>query len=565
MSPSSLTYEQIKAKLNDSEVGFESVLSTLEKKIIKARDDVSKSRSERLPVYLTKYRFKTPESCYLKTKRDLDINKLTDIKDLLGLRVLCLFEEHIFNVHEFIMKLQKDGLTIKAVKVFNWDKNNFNRLLDISKRPNCPSLSCNPKLILKGSGYRSIHYQTKWANGNTEYDVEIQLRTLLQDVWGELEHKLNYKQGNINPHIKRSFELLSLDLGTMDMLLTHLKDTYDKECQLEKERRLSGYPAHYFPYDQIKPPTILAKGKLKKTHAAYLNFCTTHLKYPVEDKKLNKAESQFNKLNEKIRKTAQSVANTESQELNYWLKMEKAYYDFASKKPLRVAKALKTYDEIIIDARYKNTAYVPYFRRGEIHYRTDLVKALDDFDRCELIAERINKSAKIDPINLYLIKSRLAYIYSSCGIEFLDHAIKKIKEAKGIFDKKRNKFDDCRRRDLFNNLCWYHLEKFIALKDEKNKAKRRKALNYYHKAFDYWKQLSKLLKNGVKGYDKVFFSDTAAWLYYQAYQDEKNVAKRKKHLKKAVTFIRDAYDRDMKDDVISEHFVVIMGADEREK
>lgn len=549
MSSDRLTYKQVKQNLVKLSDNSKIAVTLIEDPIIAGRDD------NKLPVYITRFRLKTPDSCYLKTKRDPKINKskkenkLMEINDLIGIRILCLFEKYIFDIHEFIVEKLPE-ITITKIKIFNCNETDFNSIVAISKKHkiNCVHVRENRK-----SGYRSLHYQVEIKGGNNIIlNVEIQLRTLLQDVWGELEHKLNYKQGNINQHIKRSFELLSRDIGSMDMLLSHLKNIYDKERKLEEEGKLNEGPSFYFPYDQITPPSFLTEGAFKKEHKAYISFCSKNLSIePIEKAKHEEAEDKFKNLQYRINKytnykSNKSVCVKEKKHIDYWLKMEEAYYDFASKTPERLKKALETYVAVAEDPAYTTEAYVPHFRKGEIHYRTDLIKALNDFDQCELIVDNLmnrNSSSKIHPMNIFLIKSRLAYIYSDCGIEFIDCAIEKIDAAEKIVRDNPDAFNNRRKCDLLNNLCWYYLEKFMATKDvekkdKKKEAKLRKEAEKCHKkAIAYCEQLIELMDaNNVNDYDKTFYHDTTSWLYYQTYLTEKNETKKKSYLKKAASF-----------------------------
>ncbi len=73
----------------------------------------------------------------------------------------------------------------------------------------------------KESGYSSIHYTVRLRNssisGQERPYFEIQLRTLAQELWCELEHVLSYKPEH-RPHFsaKRRFQILSKEVGAID-------------------------------------------------------------------------------------------------------------------------------------------------------------------------------------------------------------------------------------------------------------------------------------------------------------------------------------------------------------
>jgi putative GTP pyrophosphokinase len=73
----------------------------------------------------------------------------------------------------------------------------------------------------KESGYSSIHYTVRLRNGSIPRRkrpyFEIQVRTLAQELWCELEHVLSYKpEYRTHFSAKRRFQILSKEIGTID-------------------------------------------------------------------------------------------------------------------------------------------------------------------------------------------------------------------------------------------------------------------------------------------------------------------------------------------------------------
>ncbi len=70
------------------------------------------------------------------------------------------------------------------------------------------------------SGYASIHYRVRLAekaSGATENPVfEIQVRTLVEDAWAEIEHLIGYKREAKSVEVGKSFFILSQQLGAID-------------------------------------------------------------------------------------------------------------------------------------------------------------------------------------------------------------------------------------------------------------------------------------------------------------------------------------------------------------
>ena len=111
------------------------------------------------------------------------------IKDYIGHRIVCLTQKDVYDLVELLKTVE--GLTIKDEK-------------DYIQNP-------------KPSGYRSYHIIVENPKINSSEKIktysEIQIRTLLQDVWSIYEHIIVYKK-NPDEKIKKAFKELSNALFT---------------------------------------------------------------------------------------------------------------------------------------------------------------------------------------------------------------------------------------------------------------------------------------------------------------------------------------------------------------
>ena len=90
-------------------------------------------------------------------------------------------------------------------------------------------------------GYLSVHYIVSFSQRRedlAEYvpyknlRCEIQVRTLLQHAWAEIEHDRNYKFGGVLPkNIRRRFYLVAGTLELMDQEFQNLSDAIDEYAQ----------------------------------------------------------------------------------------------------------------------------------------------------------------------------------------------------------------------------------------------------------------------------------------------------------------------------------------------
>ena len=257
------------------------ILEYIDKSLIEARD------LKGVPIYLTKGRIKNPDSAYLKFKRKRRSDP-DQITDWIGCRVLCLFQQDLGPTFDYIVDtvLNRQQSTtessivkyfsLKEITIFNWPKDKSGILLQQLQR----KLDCDEEKTIKPvpdgldvaythritngtekivsfkvrtesreSRYQSIHFVAICECEDGEpVSCEIQLRTLLQDVWSELEHALSYKKGKIHPHISKSFELLSRELEAKDILVSQLREIRDQETAFVRYSSASAGPSRWMGY-----------------------------------------------------------------------------------------------------------------------------------------------------------------------------------------------------------------------------------------------------------------------------------------------------------------------------
>ena len=152
-------------------------------------------------------RIKSAESIYAKLeKKHLDTDFKTarnNLKDLIGIRVLCPFEDEIYKVVE-ILKLQKD---INIIKVKDYIK--------------------NPKK----NGYKSLHLIVEVpiysAQGIQKELVEIQIRTIAMDYWSVLEYQLYYKKKE-NAEVEAELKKYAEEIAKLDSKMLKLRNKIEK-------------------------------------------------------------------------------------------------------------------------------------------------------------------------------------------------------------------------------------------------------------------------------------------------------------------------------------------------
>ena len=429
------------------------ILNKVETAIIKARDE------KEVPVYSTKCRIKTPESIYLKTKRR-GIS-LDSIEDFSGLRVLCLFEEDIVKVHDAILEIiATTNIELTNFKVYNFSEEWFLCDLRSSLGRHCP-LKKEFKPATKLSGYKSIHYIVHGNYNRYSCPLEIQLRTLLQDVWGELEHALSYKRGMIHPHIKKSFTLLARDIETSDILMSHLKSIHNKETSKDQYGVKKSGLKRYFQYENDIYPGHLKADSVVGLCESYVENLSNLVKnkHSIGEFGFKKAQDSFDALKDEIYRLFRTEVDTNKQ-LNYWLKMEEALLLSMGNK---YDDALDMYEKLLPD---HNERYVLHFRIGEIFLiKGSIPKALRSFDRSELMLKKAMDSqgnSSVFSQNLVWIKRKLAYTYWMLGEGYINKSMELTFDVETLLKDKKLHFENYQEEfsNHCNNMCWFMTEKW---------------------------------------------------------------------------------------------------------
>lgn len=154
------------------------------------------------------YRIKGDESMRDKlAKRGLAptaYNALRKVKDSIGLRVVCLFIDDVYENVALLKSLP--GCSVVQEKDYIKDA--------------------------KPNGYRSYHMILDVVTDAPDVDdknpghyyVEIQLRTIAMDTWAALEHELKYKKNIANPElITQELHRCANELASCDVSMQTLK------------------------------------------------------------------------------------------------------------------------------------------------------------------------------------------------------------------------------------------------------------------------------------------------------------------------------------------------------
>lgn len=184
------------------------------------------------PRPVLKSRIKSFKSYYAKVVRQradsiYRTDKLVCLTDMIGIRVVCAFLEDIPNVVKQISEkysvreVERKGETM-SFKEFGYESVHI--LINIPKE--CLDLSVlNPALV-------------KDLPIPEELCCEIQVRTILQDAWAEVEHELIYKTEftPFDAPLRRKLACVNASLSLADTIFQEIRD-YQKNFQRAVDER----------------------------------------------------------------------------------------------------------------------------------------------------------------------------------------------------------------------------------------------------------------------------------------------------------------------------------------
>ncbi len=153
-------------------------------------------------------------------------NFRTEIKDLIGIRALHLFKEDWLNIHKYIC--ENWDLAEDPVAFVRHGDNE--RIVNFYKRNNC-------QVREHKFGYRSVHYTMKTRPKNEDYLVEVQVRTLFEEAWGEIDHRVRYPYEMNNDLLVRLSSILNRLAGDADELGSYMRYFKKKEKKRQNEHK----------------------------------------------------------------------------------------------------------------------------------------------------------------------------------------------------------------------------------------------------------------------------------------------------------------------------------------
>lgn len=175
-------------------------------------------------VHSVRRRVKKPEHLIEKiirkgkkyTERNINVSNYKEIvTDLIGIRVLHLFKDDWKSIHEEITRLWDT----KETPQINIRRGDYN--VETFKE-SIKNLNCD--VIVREHGYRSIHYLIGVpVTKKVEVQVEIQVRTVFEEAWSEIDHIIRYPYDVDNPILIEYLGIFNRIVGSADEMGMFIK------------------------------------------------------------------------------------------------------------------------------------------------------------------------------------------------------------------------------------------------------------------------------------------------------------------------------------------------------
>ena len=176
-------------------------------------------------IHSIKSRLKDPDHLANKLQRKFDNgivitkdNIFCSITDFIGVRVLHLYQDQFETIHLAITDKVNNGdwLFVEEPKAYTWDPESvqFYQQLNIQTE-------------VRDTYYTSIHYLIKPNNQNS-ICCEIQVRTLFEEIWGEIDHTINYPLPTDSLACKEQLRVLQKLVSTGTRLADSIFRTFNE-------------------------------------------------------------------------------------------------------------------------------------------------------------------------------------------------------------------------------------------------------------------------------------------------------------------------------------------------
>lgn len=205
-------------------VDLEAIYNDYESKIVflnSVGQSISNTLQGQPSVHSVRFRVKDAEHLIEKIIRKVKeqptriiniANYETEITDLIGVRAIHLFKSNWSPINQFI----KDTWEVNEppIAYIRAGDSDVDKTIFETEEFNVKEHTI---------GYRSLHYIIKTKPTKVEYFVEIQVRTIFEEGWSEIDHKIRYPYDVDNDLIRKLLMIFNRLAGSADEMADYIQ------------------------------------------------------------------------------------------------------------------------------------------------------------------------------------------------------------------------------------------------------------------------------------------------------------------------------------------------------
>jgi putative GTP pyrophosphokinase len=150
-------------------------------------------------------------------------NLFSKINDLAGYRIIHLHTRQFQEIDSELRKIfeEEQWFIVEGPSAKTWDDESRSYFQQIGVR-----VSESPNM------YTSVHYIIK-PNSSSKLTCEIQVRTLMEEVWGEVDHAINYPHKSEIYSIREQIKVLARVTSSCSRLVDTIFSTHNENDSIK--------------------------------------------------------------------------------------------------------------------------------------------------------------------------------------------------------------------------------------------------------------------------------------------------------------------------------------------
>jgi putative GTP pyrophosphokinase len=184
-------------------------------------------------VHSLKVRIKQPEHLIEKiirkkangSAKGIDVTSYQEcVTDLIGIRALHLFKDEWKQIHEFV----KRTWNLRETPIAYYRQGDPDEFVDAFKSEDC-DVKVHPL------GYRSVHYLIESQAAKQVQIAELQVRTIFEEGWSEIDHRVRYPRASEDPYLAALLAIFNRLAGSADEMGTFTKRLSVMVCEQKEQ------------------------------------------------------------------------------------------------------------------------------------------------------------------------------------------------------------------------------------------------------------------------------------------------------------------------------------------